>query len=380
MTQIVASDFTKFGKREEDLITISAEASRGIVEKFGDAIDFIVVSNAYSGEYVDVSGLNNLLATRLSLDSIPSIRVDNTSGSGGSALITASALIESGTARNVLVVGTEKMTGGSTKRSSRIIASLLNDQERRAALSLPSLAAFMTKSYLKEFDAVRESIAQVSVKNHRNGSMNPYAHFQKPVTLDQVMESKVIADPLHIFEYCPVSDGAVATLLSSDEEAPSISGKRVKMVSSALSSSSSSVSSRESMTSISCVRNASTSAFRKAEMKPADIDVAEFHDMATILEIVETEDAGFFPKGEGWKAVISGETEIGGSIPINTSGGLNSKGHPIGATGVAQAGELFMQLTGSAGQRQVKNAHKAFALNMSGFGNSASAIIYEVVS
>lgn len=378
MTQIVASEFTRFGKREEDLVSLSAEACVDIVKKYGDAIDFIVVSNAYSGEYVDVSGLNNLVSTRLSLDSVPSIRVDNTSGSGGSAIVTAKALIESGEANNVLVLGTEKMTGGSTKRSSRIIASLLNDQERRAGLSLPSLAAFMTKAYLKEFNAEREAIAMVAVKNHKNGSMNPYAHFQKPVSLEDVMNSKVIADPLRIFEYCPVSDGAVATLLSSDSTAPSMSEKRVRILSSAISSSSSSVSSRNSLTSIDCVRDSSSLAFRKAGMTPEDMDIAEFHDMATILEIVETEDAGFFRKGEGWKALMSGETEIGGRIPVNTSGGLNSKGHPIGATGVAQAGEIFMQLTGDAGRRQVSGAEKAFAMNMSGFGNSASAIIYEV--
>lgn len=379
MTQIVASDFTRFGKRPEDIVTLSAEPCVKIVEKYRDSIDFIVVSNAYSGEYDDVSGLNNLLATRLSLDSVPSIRVDNTSGSGGSAIIVASSLIESGFAENVLVVGSEKMTGGSTKRSSRIIASLLNENERRAGISLPSLGAFMTKSYLAQFNAKREAVAQVSVKNHYNGSLNPYAHFQKPVTLEEVLNSKVIADPLRIFEYCPVSDGAVATLLSSDKNAPSMSDKRVGIKASALSSSSSSLSSRKTLTGIHCVKEASERAFTKASLKPVDMDVAEFHDMSTILEIVETEDAGFFPKGEGWKAVMEGETEIGGRIPVNTSGGLNAKGHPIGATGVAQAGELFLQLTGNAGKRQVKNASKGFALNMSGFGNSASAIIYEVV-
>lgn len=379
MTQIVASEFTRFGKREEDIVTLTAQAGIGIVEKYRDSIDFIVVSNAYSGEYADVSGLNSLVGTRLSRDNVPSVRVDNTSGSGGTALIVAKSLIESGEANNILVIGSEKMTGGNTAHSSRIIASLLNSKERKAGLSLPSLAAFMAKSYLKEFNADREAIAQVSVKNHYNGSLNPFAHFQKPISLEQVMNSKIIADPLRIFEYCPISDGAVATLMSSDEIAPSLSSKRIKVVSSGISSSSSSVSFRESLTSVSCVKDASEKAFRKASMHPEDIDVAEFHDMATVLEIVETEDAGFFRKGEGWKAVLEGETEIGGRIPINTSGGLNSKGHPIGATGVAQAGELYLQLTGAAGQRQVKNASRGFSVNMSGFGNSASALIYEVV-
>lgn len=379
MAQIVASSFTKFGKRPEDIVTLSAEPCIEIVDKFRDSIDFIIVSNAYSGEYTDVSGLNNLLSTRLSLDSVPSVRIDNTSGSGGSSMIIASSLVESGYARNVLVVGSEKMTGGNTKRSSRIIASLLNQQERLAGISLPSLGAFMAKEYLEKYSAPREAVAQVSVKNHLNGSLNPFAHFQKPVTLEEVLSSRVIADPLRIFEYCPVSDGAVAVLVSSDDTAPSMSGKRMSVRSSGFASSSSSLSSRSSLTSIDCVRNASARAFESASLKPSDIDVAEFHDMSTILEIVETEDAGFFRKGEGWKAVIEGETDIGGSIPVSTSGGLIAKGHPIGATGIAQAGELFLQLTGNAGKRQVNSAAMGFALNMSGFGNSASAIIYEAV-
>ncbi|HLH86290.1 MAG TPA: thiolase family protein [Thermoplasmataceae archaeon] len=379
MAQIVAAEFTRFGKRNEDIVELSALPAIPIVRKHRDAIDFVVVSNSYSGEYADVSGLNNLITTRLSLDNVPSLRVDNTSGSGGSAILTALALVESGIARNVLVIGTEKMTSGNTKRSTRIIASLLNNEERKAGLSLPSLAAFMAQQYLEKFKAKRESLALVAVKNHANGSLNPYAHFQKPTTLEEVMASKVIADPLRIFEYCPVSDGAVAMILSSDETAPSISEDRIRIKSSAMASSSSSISFRKDLTEIECVKQASREAFRRAGVSPSDVDVAELHDMATILEIVESEDAGFFKKGEGWKAIIDGETDIGGKLPINTSGGLNSKGHPIGATGIAQAGEIYLQLTGRAEKRQVKGASIGFALNMSGFGNSATASVFEVV-
>lgn len=380
MAQIVGCGFTRFGKREEDVISLAANSSLDLVEKFRDSIDFVIVSNAYSGEYSDISGINNLVTTRLSLDRIPSVRVDNTSGSGGSALLVANALIESKTAENVLVIGAEKMTGGNTKRSSRIIASLLHDEERKAGLSLPSVAAFMTKAYLSKFAAKRESIAQVSVKNHYNGSLNPFAQFQKPITLEEVMNSRIIADPLRIYEFCPVSDGASTVLLSSNETAPSMSDARIDILSTAISSSSSSITFRDSLVSIECVRESSKLAFKKADLKPDEIDVAELHDMATILEIVESEDIGLFPKGEGWKATLDGETSIKGKIPLDTSGGLNSKGHPIGATGVAQAGEIYLQLTGNANGRQVKAPHYGFSLNMSGFGNSASSIVYEAVS
>ena len=378
MVSIVAANFARFGKRDEDIFAISSESALPIVKKFNDDIDFVVVSNSYSGEFNGISGLNNLLTTHLGLNNIPSVRVDNTSGSGGSALLVASSLVASGEARNVMVIGTEKMTGYPSKKSTSIIASLLPPEERAGGPSLPSLAAFMARSYIKEFSPSRESIASVAVKNHHNGALNPYAHFQAEVTLDKVMNSKIIADPLRIFEYCPVSDGAVSLLLTSDDHSASLSSKRVKVTGSGSSSGVSSITSRDSFTTIDSVRESAKKAFRKAGKKPEDIDIAELHDMASILEIVESEDVGFFKKGEGWKALETGETQIGGRLPINTSGGLNSKGHPIGASGVAQTAEIYLQLTGQAGKRQVNNAHTGFSVSMAGFGNNSTSFVYEV--
>lgn len=379
MASVVAASFARFGKRDENIVSIAGESALPLVDKYVEEIDFVVVSNSYSGEYNGVSGLNNLLTTYLGLDSVPSMRVDNTSGSGGSAVLVAKALVDSGEAKNVLVTGAEKMTGYPTKHSTRIIASLLPEEERAGGVSLPSLAAFMTKSYLNEFSPTRESIAMVAVKNHHNGSLNPYAHFQVEVPLEKVMQSKVIADPLRIYEYCPVSDGAVSLLVTGDENAGSFSTESARIVSSGMASGTASITSRGSLTTIDSVRNASGRAFKKAGISPSDVDVAELHDMASILEIVESEDVGFFRKGEGWKALESGETQIDGELPINTSGGLNSKGHPIGASGVAQTAEIFLQLTGKAGKRQVKNHHTGFSLSMAGFGNNSTAIVYEVI-
>ncbi len=378
MVSIVAANFAKFGKRDEDIFAISSESALPIVKKFHDDIDFVVVSNSYSGEFSGISGLNNLLTTHLGLNNIPSVRVDNTSGSGGSALLVAISLVASGEARNVMVIGTEKMTGYPSKKSTSIIASLLPPEERAGGPSLPSLAAFMARSYIKEFSPSRESIASVAVKNHHNGALNPYAHFQAEVTLDKVMNSKIIADPLRIFEYCPVSDGAVSLMLTSDEHSESLSSKCVKVTGSGSSSGVASITSRDSFTTIDSVRESAKNAFRKAGKKPEDIDIAELHDMASILEIVESEDVGFFKKGEGWKALETGETQIGGKLPINTSGGLNSKGHPIGASGVAQTAEIYLQLTGQAGKRQVNNAHTGFSVSMAGFGNNSTSFVYEV--
>ena len=378
MTSIVAANFARFGKRDDDIFDLVKESALPLVEKYRDEIDFVVVSNSYSGEFSDVSGINNLVTTHLSIDNIPSLRVDNTSGSGGSAVLVARSLVASGEASNVLVIGAEKMTGYPTKNSTRIIASLLPPEERAGGVSLPSLAAFMTKSYLREFSPTRESIAMVAVKNHHNGSLNPFAHFQADVPLEKVMASRVIADPLRIYEYCPVSDGAVSLMITGDEQADSYLGNPVKILGTGASSGTASITSRESLVSIDSVRESSKAAFRKAGKKPEDVDIAELHDMASILEIVESEDAGFFKKGEGWKALETGETAIGGRFPINTSGGLNSKGHPIGASGVAQSAEIFLQLSGQAGKRQVKNPHVGFSVSMAGFGNNATSIVYEV--
>ncbi len=378
MVSIVAANFARFGKRDEDIFAISSESALPIVDKYGDAIDFVVVSNSYSGEFNDISGLNNLLTTHLALEKVPSMRVDNTSGSGGSAILVAKSLVASGEAENVLVIGAEKMTGYPTKKTTRIIASLLPPEERRGGPSLPSLAAFMTRSYLREFSPTRESIAMVAVKNHHNGSLNQYAHFQAEVTLEKVMESKVIADPLRIFEYCPVSDGAVSLLVTSDGNNGSLGNKPVRITGTGASSGVSSITSRESLVSIDSVNVSAKRAFKSAGKAPGDVDIAELHDMASILEIVESEDVGFFKKGEGWKALESGETAIGGRLPINTSGGLNSKGHPIGASGVAQTAEIYLQLTGQAGKRQAKNVTTGFSVSMAGFGNNSTSFVYEV--
>ncbi len=376
MASIVSAGFSRFGKRKEGILEIAAESALPICRQFRDSIDFVLVSNCYSGEFNAISGLNNLVTTYLSMDAVPSIRIDNTSGSGGAALFNAVSLVEAGRARAVLVVGVEKMSERPTKEVTSIISSLLGDREKAAGPSLPSLAGLLTKLYMNEFGATRESIAQVAVKNHRNGAMNPNAHIQKVLTLEQVMQSALIVDPLRLFEISPISDGSTSILVVPDAEAESFTDKPVQVRGIGISSESSYLTDRKTLTEIPSVRRAGEIARRESGIDRPDF--AELHDMATILEIVQSESLGFFPRGEGWKAVIDGVTEIGGDLPINTSGGLNSKGHPIGASGVAQAAEVFLQLRNEAGGRQVKNASTGMAMNMAGFGNSATAAIMGV--
>ena len=377
MTSIVGFGMTRFGKREEDLVSLAVDSSRDIASRYSDSIDLVIVSNSYGGEYTGLSGLSDHVCSALSIEGTPSMRIDNTSGSGGSAIYTANSLIESGDFNTVLIVGAEKMTSVPSRRSTSIIASLLSERERKSGLTLPSLAAFMAKIYTREYGVGMESISSVAVKNHRNGAMNPYAHFQKPVELSEIMRSKMIADPLRIYDFCPVSDGAASLILTRDDMVQSFTGKAVKISSIASSSSNPVISERKSFLEIDCVKGASDKVFKESGLERKDVDFAELHDMSTILEIVESENIGFFERGSGHRALLDGYTEISGGLPINPSGGLNSKGHPIGATGIAQACEIFQQINGLAGARQVKKHDVGFTLNMAGFGNNAVAAIYE---
>lgn len=376
MAAIVSAGFGRFGKRKEGIMDIAAESALPIVRKCRDSIDFVLVSNSYSGEFNDISGLNNLVTTYISMDNVPSIRIDNASGSGGAALFSAVSLVNSGMAKCVLVLGVEKMSEKPTKDVTKIISSLLSSREKASGPSLPSLAGLLTRMYMSEFSAPRESIAQVAVKNHRNGAMNPNAHIQKVLTLEQILESPVIIDPLRLYEVSPISDGSTSLLVVPDDAAESYTDRPVYVKGMGMSSACAHLTDRKSMTEIPSVARAGEIAKRQSGIEKPDF--AELHDMATVLEIVQSESLGFFKRGEGWKAVREGLTEIGGELPINTSGGLNSKGHPIGASGVAQVGEVFLQLRGEAGQRQVKGPENGLAMSMSGFGNSASVAILGV--
>jgi len=372
MVAIIDANLTRFGKRKESLLELAGEVVLPLIRK--NEIDFVVVSNSYSGEFNSLSGINNLITTYLSIDRVPSIRVDNTSGSGGSAILVAKSLLDSKIAKTVLVLGVEKMSEKNTKQVTSVIASLLPSEEKIAGLTLPSLAGLMTKEYMRRYNASREAFALVAVKNHYNGSLNPYAHIQKVVSLDEVLNSPIIADPLTLYEFTPISDGASAIVMVSDEDAYSFTTKPVFIKGIGASSDTSYLSERENILSINAVKIAGLTARKMAKVD--QVDFAELHDMATVLEIVEAEELGLLKKGEGWKAYYDNYTAINGEIPINTSGGLNSKGHPIGASGVAQAVEAFLQIRNEAGSRQVKNARVGLSLSMAGFGNSATVVVY----
>jgi acetyl-CoA C-acetyltransferase len=273
------------------------------------------------------------------------------------------------------------MTHLHLEAATKVIASCMTHPtaETVHGATMPSLAAMFSRKYLERFGLSTKYLAMVAVKNHGNGLLNPYAHFQKKISIDDAMNSPIVADPIRVTDCAPISDGAAAVVLQSGKSAAKSSKRPVKILGMGHSTDRQLFYQREGDGySIGALKLASQNAFHDARLTPKDVDVAELHDAFTILEIVESEDVGFFNKGEGARALEEGRTQIQGELPINTSGGLKARGHPLGATGTAQIVELVWQLRGEAGQRQVHDARTGFACNFAGFGNSAVATVLQV--
>jgi acetyl-CoA C-acetyltransferase len=281
----------------------------------------------------------------------------------------------------VLVSGIEKMTDVTTDGATFALATAA-DQEYEVyhGVTFPGLYAMMAKAHMHKYGTTREQIAQVAVKNHQHGSMNPLAQFPQKITIENVLNSVLIADPLRILDCSPITDGAAAAILVPLELAKQISKKPpVKIIGSGHATDTIALHSRDSLTEIKATELAGQRAYKMANKKPEDIDLVEVHDCFTIAELCAIEALGFVEKGKSGKATEDGMTALGGKIPVNTSGGLKSKGHPVGATGVAQIVEIVKQLRGEADKRQVKDAKVGLAQNMGGSGGSTLVHIMEVV-
>jgi len=348
-----------------------------------DSIDSVYVSSMLAGELTHQTAIATALTDQLGLLPAAAERIENGPASGGSALKNGFLAVASGIYDIVLVTGGEKMRHVSGDRITDLVATMTHPQgEYVQGVTLPSLAAMFTRLYMSKYGVTSEDMARVAVKNHSNALMNPYAHIHSKITLDGILLSKeaemnnpVIADPLRLYDLCPISDGAASIVLCSHDKAKKMTKKPVKVAGFGQATDTLAVHEREDPTSLKAVRLASAKAFEMAKLKPEDIRVAELHDAFTILEIAESEEAGFFKKGQGHIALRNGETSLNGKLPINTSGGLKARGHPVGGTGISQFVELTWQLRGEAGDRQVKNADKAFCCNFGGFGNNVTAFI-----
>ncbi|RKX69119.1 thiolase domain-containing protein [candidate division WOR-3 bacterium] len=377
---IIGCGMIRFGELwKKSLRTMFVEAALKAIDDAGvDRIDALYVGCMTSGLFVEQEHLGALLADYLGLAPIPAIRLESACASGGVALRQGFLDIGSGNSEVVLVGGVEKMT--DTDRVTDGLASAA-DQEYEVfhGVTFPGLYAMIARLHMEHYGTKREDLALVAVKNHKHGTMNPHAHFQREITVDQVLASSLVADPLRLLDCSPVSDGAACVVLSSLEWAKAHGKTPVKIIASAMATDTLALHQRKEITTLGSVVESGRKAYAMAGVGPDQIDFAEVHDCFTIAEIVVSEDLGFFKKGEGGKAVREGLTGLDGKIPINPSGGLKAKGHPVGATGVAQAVEAYLQLTGRAEKRQIKDARIGLIQNMGGSGASSVVHILEVV-
>ena len=307
----------------------------------------------------------------------PAVRTEVACASSAAALRLGILAILSGFYDIVMVGGVEKMTERTTAEATEYLAMAADFPfEQWNGVTFPGLFALMATAHMHKYRTTEEQMAMVAVKNHHNATMNPKAHMQKEVTVDQVLGSKMIAQPLKLYDCSLISDGAACAILARPEIASKYTGNPVHIIGSGHGSDTAGLYERESLTSMRAIKLATKEAYRMANVKPEDINVAEVHDCFTIAEIIAYEDLDFCAPGKGGKLMKDGTTMIGGEIPANTSGGLKAKGHPIGATGIAQLYEVFLQLTGQAEKRQVENCEIGLTQNLGGSGSSCFVHIY----
>jgi len=382
LVSIVSAGLSKFGKLEGLYAReIFAEAAKEAFDRCPNldpkkGIQALFVG--HMGESYEHQGHTGAtMADWAGLLHIPATRTETACASSGAALRTGIYAVLSGLCDVVVVGGVEKMTHRTTPEVTEYLA-MASDYpfEQWHGITFPGLFALMATAHMHEYGTTEQHLAMVAVKNHCHGSLNPKAHMQKEITLETALSSRVIAWPLKLYDCSLITDGASCLILTRPELAKKYTETPVHIIGSGQASDTIGIYERESFTSLVAAKLATRKAYEMAGIKPEDVDVAEVHDCFTIAEIIAYEDLSFCKLGEGGRLVESGDTKLGGRIPVNTSGGLKAKGHPVGATGTAQAYEIYLQLTGQADKRQVKDAEVGLTHNVGGSGATAAVHIY----
>ncbi len=359
-----------------------ADAALAAIENSGvDHIDSLYVGCMSSGLFVGQEHLGPLMADYIGMPGIPAARVESACASGGIAIRQAFIEVASGVSDIVLAGGVEKMTDCDGDEATAALATA-SDQEYEVfnGATFPGLYAMMANAHMAAYGTTSEMLASVSVKNHKNGTKNPFAQYPFEITLEGVANSVMVADPLHILDCSPITDGAAACIVCTEDVAKSLGKPYVKIIGSGSATDIFQLAQRESMTTIKSATLAVERALAMAGKKLGDVNFAEFHDCFTIAEIIIAESIGLYKPGKAGPAILAGECDLDGKFPINPSGGLKCKGHPVGATGVAQVVEVFKQLTGVAENgRQIAGSPKiGLTQNMGGTGASSVAHVLEV--
>ena len=382
---IIGIGITQFGELwDKSFRQLIAEAgSKAIFDAgiTGKEIDAMYVGSMSSGRFVGQEHVGALVAdvSGFSHMHIPSTRVEGACASGGLAVRQGYLSIASGVNDIVIVGGIEKMNDVGGESATETLATAA-DQEWEAffGTTFPGLYAMIAKRHMYEYGTTKEQLAQVAVKNHANGALNPNAQYKKPISIEYAINATIVADPLGLMDCSPVSDGAASIVLCAADIAKKYTKKPINIIGSGQGSDTLALHARRDICTLDATVYAGKMAYKQAKIAPKEINVAEVHDCFTIAEICAIEDLGFVKKGDGGKAVDKKITTLDGSLPVNTSGGLKSKGHPVGATGVAQIVEITQQLRGEAGKRQVKDARIGLAHNVGGSGATCVVHILEV--
>jgi len=383
---IIGVGCTKFGEMwERSFRDLFVEAGLNALEDAGtrgEDIEALYVGNMSAGKFIDQEHIGALIADYAGLAGslhIPSTRVEAACASGGLALRDGVMAVASGLHDIVIAAGVEKMTDVETGVTIDALASAADREwEGFMGATFPGLYAMMARLHMHKYGTTREQLATVAVKNHHNATMNPKAQYRKEITIDEVINSPLVADPLRVYDCSPITDGAAAVVLAPAELARKLNDAPIYVRASAQASDTITLHDRRDITTLDATVYAAKRAYEMAGISPKDVDVAEVHDCFTIAEICAIEDLGFVQKGDGGPATEEGMTALDGKIPINPSGGLKACGHPVGATGIKQAIEIAEQLRGDARERQVNGAEIGLTHNVGGTGGTAVVHILSV--
>src|SRR5271165_3366445 len=375
---------TAFGAfPDRDLRSLAVEAGQKALENAHaqpSQIEAFFLGNFAGPSFVGQNHLAPYIASRLGIIGVPATRFEAACASSGAAFYQCVQAVASGLHDVVLVLGVEKMTSQPTPKVTEILAAAGDvGTEGRAGATFPALFAMIARRHMYQYGTTREMLAAVAVKNHGNGAKNPLAHMRKVITMEQALNGKPIADPLTVYDCSLISDGAAAVLICPLERASEFTSKPVVVKGIAQTSDHVALDEKDDITTFRAVKEAAQKAYKMAGITAADVQFAELHDCFTIAEIVAMEDLGFVKKGEGGPYTLEGRTCLRGERPVNTSGGLKSKGHPVGATGVGQICDIVIQLRGDAGERQIKNHSLGVAQNLGGSGATCVVSVLEAV-
>ncbi|BCJ86245.1 thiolase domain-containing protein [Effusibacillus dendaii] len=363
---------TRFGKHESSLKSLALAACReALLDAGRPKVDAIYVGNFLGGQLAGQEIMGSILARELGLGSIPAAKTEGACASGGIAFRQAYQMVAAGIYNTVLVVGVEKMTHAPTSLVTQAINSAMDNDSNEgvSGLTFPGFFGVVANRYMYEYGAGKEHLAMVALKNREYAMNNPKAQFRKETTLEEIMQAHPVTAPLGLFHCSPITDGAAAVVITAGDQG-------IKVIASGQASGPPLMQDIPDLLSIGAIRESARQAYERAGLGPDDIDVVELHDCFAMTEILAIEDLGFFEKGSGWKAIENGLTKHGGKVPVNTSGGLLSRGHPIGATGVSQIVQIVSQLRGTS-VNQVERARIGLAQNLGGTGAYSIVHIFE---